>query len=330
MTLYLHIGLHKTGTSSLQNFLGRNAPALAEAGYHWPRAGLVAGGHHNLGYELMSKGRFSAEAGGLEALKAELEGAGNAIVSSEELEFLELAEVRRLREGLGGRPVRVIAYLRRQDELIAATYAQQVRMGANMATFPEYALQSLYQPRFDFSQLVLRWAGVFGREALDISVTHEGTAGAALFVDFTSRIGVPAPADGWRFPARRLNVSPSANEVELIRRTTRLLRRGGRRTTPEGMKPILRTVAARVAADPSLQTGKLVLEADMLERAANRFGAGNRRVAGAYVTSIEGRAALEWERPVASGGRLAPGPRLARIAAEIVEAVPKTAEFAHG
>ena len=137
MTLFLHIGLHKTGTSSLQNFLNRNADLLREQGCLWPQAGRVGGAHHNIGYQLMGKKRFSEDAGGLPELAAELSGAEMAIVSSEELEFLELAHVRTLREGLGVHPVRVIVYLRHHDQLIASTYAQQVKMGANLGTLEE-------------------------------------------------------------------------------------------------------------------------------------------------------------------------------------------------
>lgn len=330
MTLYLHIGLHKTGTSSLQNFLGRNADALAKAGYAWPRAGRVAGGHHNLGYQLMGKGRFSTEAGGLEALAAELEAAENAIVSSEELEFLELAEVRRLREGLGDRRVKVLAYLRRQDELIASTYAQQIRMGANLGSFAEYALASLYNPRFDFSQLLARWAHVFGREPLDVAAVCEETAGERLIADFLARVGLGGQAAAFAKAPKTLNVTPGANEVELIRRAARLARKGGRTLAPDTLKRLQRVVAERVAAEPDLQTGKPALDEAMFARAAACFAHGNRKVAADYLGSEAQRTALAFDNAPRPGGQLARGPSLARIAEEIAASVAQPLEAAHG
>jgi hypothetical protein len=330
VTLYLHIGLHKTGTSSLQNFLIRNKEALAAAGYLWPRAGSTGGGHHNLGYELLGKPRFAPAAGGLAALAAELEGARNAIVSSEELEFLELAQVRRLREGLGDRRVRVLIYLRRQDELIASTYAQQVRMGSALGTFEEYALASLYNPRFDFTQLLARWGHVFGRESLNVAVVCGETTGERLFADFLARVGLADYAEAFGKPPRSLNVTPGANEVELIRRAARLLRKGGRPLDTELLKRVQQAAAERVAREPDLQTDKLTLDEAMLARAAGRFGAGNHKVAADYVASRAQRAALAFEDDPIAGGRLARGPRLAHIAEEIAAALRQPAEAAHG
>ena len=330
MTLYLHIGLHKTGTSSLQNFLGRNRQALVGLGYVWPQAGLAGGGHHNVGYELLGRPRFAPTAGGLEALATELESAKNAIVSSEELEFLELAQVRRLREGLGDRSVKVLVNLRRQDELIASTYAQQVRMGAALGTFGEYAVASLYNPRFDFSQLLARWAHVFGRENLDVAVVCAETAGERLFADFLERIGLGDQAEAFGKPARSLNVTPGANEVELIRRAARLLRKGGRALAPELLKQVQQAAAECVAREPDLRTEKLALDLAMLARVAGRFDAGNHKAASDYVASPAQRAALSFEEATSSGGRLARGPRLARLAEEIASGLSQTAEAAHG
>lgn len=317
MTLYLHIGLHKTGTSSLQNFLSRNAEALAAQGYVWPRAGLVGGAHHNIGYELLGKGRFSPEAGGLHALLAELDGANNAIVSSEELEFLELAEVRTLRERLGERTVRVIVYLRRQDELIASTYYQQVRMGANMGTFQEYALRSFYHPRFDFSQLAARWAHVFGRENMDVRFFPRSHSGEALIEDFLARVGLADAPGVWKPNPRRLNVSPSAAEIELLRRVIRLARKARLPTTSEALNSVQKCVSRRVAEDATLGTAMLTLDREMALRARGRFVAGNRKVVKDHGLSGPQGGWLEFTDPVAPEPVSLPLRRLREIAEDI-------------
>ena len=217
MTVYVHIGLHKTGTSSIQAFLRKNKPALLERGYLYPRTGWTAGGHHNLAYELLGRKRFSEAPGRLADLEAEIATAPNAILSSEEFEFLELAEVRRLKAALGEREARIVVYLRRQDALIASTYAQQVKMGARMRPFEDYARASLYNPRFDFSQLLGRWAGVFGKDSLEVAVVSDQTAGQRLYDDFLGRLGLGEAADLPR-PPKRMNESPSAAEIEILRR----------------------------------------------------------------------------------------------------------------
>ena len=38
-TLYLHIGVHKTGSTSIQDFLFKNANLLENQGYFYPKGG---------------------------------------------------------------------------------------------------------------------------------------------------------------------------------------------------------------------------------------------------------------------------------------------------
>jgi hypothetical protein len=45
---YIHIGPHKTGTTSIQWFLKENRAALLKHGYFVPESGNIHGGHHPL------------------------------------------------------------------------------------------------------------------------------------------------------------------------------------------------------------------------------------------------------------------------------------------
>src|SRR5580692_1458836 len=88
-TALLHCGLHKTGTTALQNALRDHAAALPMAGYFVPRSGRIdamGGGHHALAWRLTGDHRLG---GGdeLPALERELAtGSGNPILSSEDFE----------------------------------------------------------------------------------------------------------------------------------------------------------------------------------------------------------------------------------------------------
>jgi hypothetical protein len=294
MTVYVHIGLHKTGTSSIQAFLRKNKPALLERGVLYPRTGWTAGGHHNLAYELLGRKRFSEAAGRLSELEAELAGAPNVVLSSEEFEFLELAEVRRLKESLGLRDAKIVVYLRRQDALIGSTYAQQVKMGARMKPFEDYARASLYNARFDFSQLLGRWGGVFGADALEVAVVSDQTAGQRLYDDFLGRIGLADAADLPR-PAKRMNESPAAVEIEILRRAADKARRPGRPPRPQDMLQLQEIVGGLVEETPTLQgSGRLALSEEMYGRVAARFGHGNARAA-AMVRARSMRKALVFD-----------------------------------
>jgi hypothetical protein len=91
-TLFVHIGTHKTGTTSIQNFLRTHASSLRECGILVPRAGTISpiSGHHNIAWQIRNDPRYRPKAGGIDQLIAELKysQAGTGIISSEDFEFL--------------------------------------------------------------------------------------------------------------------------------------------------------------------------------------------------------------------------------------------------
>jgi hypothetical protein len=91
--LYIHIGMHKTGTTSIQWYLHRHARTLKGYGFHVPRAGRIAprlAGHHNVAWSVLGDIRAQPHHGSLDTLLSELEGsrATRAVMSSEDFEFL--------------------------------------------------------------------------------------------------------------------------------------------------------------------------------------------------------------------------------------------------
>lgn len=290
MTVYLHIGLHKTGTSSLQSFLSANRPVFEAGGYAIPQAGWLDGAHHNIPLEILRKPKFDAALGGLQAALPQIDSQPNALLSSEEFEFLDLSGVKQLREGLGDRPVGVIVYLRRQDALIASTYAQQIKMGARLGSFEDYVTSSLYHPRFDLFMLLMRWSHVFGREAVRAGVICEETSGDRLFDDFMAKLG--ASDLKVAKPDKLFNPSPAWAEVELLRRLSILLKPKGRRFLPEELQRMKALVRKRVRVDGLDPDARLRLDAPDLARVKARFQHGNVRVGDDFIDSPAQRQAL--------------------------------------
>ena len=255
MTVYLHIGLHKTGTSSIQSFLNTNREVFEAGGFAIPKAGWLEGAHHNIPLEIMGKPKFSPAAGGLEAALPEIDARPHAILSSEEFEFLDLSGVKRLKQMLGERMVKVIVYLRRQDALIASTYAQQIKMGARLGGFSDYVTQSLYHPRFDLFMLLMRWSKVFGDGSLRAAAICEETSGTKLFDDFLQKTqagNLPVAK-----PDKLFNPSPSWAEVELLRRLAILLKPRGRKFTTEELQRMKALARKRVRVDGRDRTPRL-------------------------------------------------------------------------
>jgi hypothetical protein len=133
----VHIGTHKTATTSIQRLLHSHRQELTSSGWLYPRAGRPAdapAGHHNLAWEISGDRRFRAGWGTAEALLGEIAGTDRSIIiSSEDFEcsthhaerFEKFITAIRL---LGIR-VSLIAYLRNQIDYAESLYATLVMHG---------------------------------------------------------------------------------------------------------------------------------------------------------------------------------------------------------
>jgi hypothetical protein len=138
-SLFIHAGLHKTGTTAIQAALASNSNWLSTRGYEFPLSGQLpeGGGQHNLAWEMTDDRRFRPEYGVSSDLAKEV-GAGhyNVILSSEDFtgalvasdrfsKFLE--ETRNLFE-----EVCVIVFLRNQVDYAVSLYIELLKHGFDM------------------------------------------------------------------------------------------------------------------------------------------------------------------------------------------------------
>jgi hypothetical protein len=129
-TCFVHIGTHRTGTTSIQRILSRHAPDLRRHNYLYARTGRPSdapNGHHNLAWEISGDRRFRAEYGTAADLFNEI---GNwpydVILSSEDFEssaynghgFDTFLRALRANEFT----VRVIVYFRNQVDYAQSLY----------------------------------------------------------------------------------------------------------------------------------------------------------------------------------------------------------------
>jgi len=127
--LILHVGLHKTGTSALQESLHQNSAKLFECGYFYPKPDSQDA-HHGLVSLLRIDNRGNAlHATGKENFLRKLEefkarADGRCIVISSELFSEPVSEtaIGSLREMFDS--VRIVLYLRRQDTLLESVHTR--------------------------------------------------------------------------------------------------------------------------------------------------------------------------------------------------------------
>ena len=137
--IYIHIGPHKTGTTTIQHALLKNEVTLFENGILSPKTGRsfpISAANHNLAWELIGKSdkRFDPKIGTWEDLVHEMklkDEYKKVILSSESFSSLAKNQIDKIRKILEGYQVFIIIYLRRQDEVLQSTWVQHIRRGRN-------------------------------------------------------------------------------------------------------------------------------------------------------------------------------------------------------
>lgn len=233
-TIHLHAGMHKTGTTLIQNTLFVNRDALGAAGVNY----LDMEANHSLvlyslfsgkaGSYHMNLRRGITPGASLErhnaALRAALEArlaasrAERFVLSAEDATALTGEELGRLAAFLGGFPgrVRVILYLRHPMPWIASMVQQGLKTWHRLETLRERP------PRIEYRARLEKFIRVFGREAVEFRLyRRDQEPGWDVLDDFLGAIGCPGLAAGLE-RAGDGNLGLSAAAVEAVDALNRL------------------------------------------------------------------------------------------------------------
>jgi len=158
MRLVLHIGNHKTGSTSIQKSLFERRRELIEKGVLYPSAGLVSGCHHNYTFSLRGYNKISGseEKMNLHDIISDLRvetgihKPSTVILSSEEFISLNENEIMKLSPLFDMfDQVIVIVYLRNQWDLIESSYRfnvfwDYVKESRPFSEYVEFNIKSEY------------------------------------------------------------------------------------------------------------------------------------------------------------------------------------------
>jgi hypothetical protein len=234
LDLVLHIGSGKTGTSSIQFFLHQNRERLAELGCLYPqspgrrrhaRVSLFVqpesalDNRHSWGRQRTDSPRDFRKAFRRKLFKEINESGLSRVLLSDEALFgspdAALERLRRFTDRVC-RSLRLVAYLRRQDDHLVSRYQQAVKTGETKRlvertrqltlsrTYDYYARIRLWQRLLDPAEFVVRR---FERESF---------VDGSLYQDFLDAAGVDARVDALE-PVRSMNESLDAEAVEFLR-----------------------------------------------------------------------------------------------------------------
>jgi hypothetical protein len=234
----LHVGIEKTGTTSLQRFLGLNAARLLEQGVFAPRSLVAdpAGGIYNhvlvstasrlvydepddlqrgiglCSMDLVVRHRQLVIAALADEIAALARPARVMLVSNEHIHSrlradAELRQARSLLARFCDR-IKVVVYLRRQDEVARSLAMTALRGGATeLRLLPDFSGANGFDPvlgvdfgYFDHAALLGRLADAFGADALDVRIYADGelrdgdTVGDFFWREGIDIAGLPRPA----------------------------------------------------------------------------------------------------------------------------------------
>lgn len=293
-TLFLHIGTHKTASTTIQAGCVENRAALQKAGWFYPTTGMYIFGQHNIAWELaqghphpwnhVSKNVAPRPAwGGYAELMAEIEQAGvtNVILSSEDYENLHPDRIEKLQRQFSGFQIEVIVYLREQSAWLQSAWGQFVKSGFTTLSFTDWLDQILKEPlpvqryfgRYDL--LLEPWEAVFGREHIFVRSFAKAVSGDNIFYDFLRTCCV-AEVEKYAIPADQ-NIAPGLLMLECSRYLARDIH------SPNQRMKVCRLVQAWMDRQ-FMKDGKFNLVSPvMFERIHDHFADANRRVAQRYL-----------------------------------------------
>jgi len=269
--IHLHVGLPKTGTSTIQAALDARVDVLAAAGVLYP------GGRHRAqriaAYDLLGQRVRGDDAdvvpGAFHRLVDEVNAYGGprVLISDEELGLARPPHVRRVVRSLGRDQVHVVIGVRDMARTVVSAWQQNVMTGSTtpwrefIGAVRDPASQTVpdataFWLRHDVLRVLDAWGtGVPPERIVVVTVPPPGTEGRCLLDRFAAATGLPTELWGDR-DAPQLNVSLGAAETEVVRRLNAAVRpllnqEQHRFLVEQGLRPRLAVARPRLLRLPA-------------------------------------------------------------------------------
>lgn len=220
-TIYLHIGLHKTGTSAIQLFLSRNRTVLKQKGVLFPGTRTAC---YDLSEELLNTSVSEILSDANSPSKKYLNeiqssSSGTVILSSEGFIKLKKEQIEAFKNLFpDDYRLKIIVYLRRQDDKLESHYNQNIRESKirNQQRFSESFQLLLKNGYFDFYTILIPWREVFGKENIIVRCYEKEQLPNGIYQDFLEAIGLKTD-NAFQIPEDKVNISMNWDLIEIIR-----------------------------------------------------------------------------------------------------------------
>lgn len=222
--LILHIGAHKTATTTLQKALSQSKSLLRRANIIYPQIAWFQYAQHRLAFSL--KNITDPARGDLPDPITEIAALNNTLarnpgqrvlISSEELFTLRPDALELLRDNLVAPKIRIIACVRRPDEMLLSIYNQKVKTPTNKFAF--MLRHFLERPRaidadLSYGIQLGKWMDCFGDDKMTVFTYEEGKPVDVFF----GLLGLDAPV--LKDPDENRSVPAQVCEIMRIAKAT--------------------------------------------------------------------------------------------------------------
>lgn len=221
----LHIGGEKTGTTTLQKYLFRNAETLKSRGIHYLNDGskpyVADVAHFPVAACLIAEEvdfipdeKRASLHQVLKVLKEDIRRLDGTIILSCEHFSSRLhskEQLARLRDALATEDVQIICYVREQSELALTSWATAVRYGCNQ----KFSLENIVpeNPYYNYTDVLNLWASVF-KNVSAREYRRERLANGDICADFFQLTGLDDRGLETQEPE---NKSLDFNQIEVLR-----------------------------------------------------------------------------------------------------------------
>lgn len=214
--LFLHVGPHKTGSTSIQKFLLDNRAELFKSNLVYPKRFQTIFGHHKF-RDLVEKKAFSEE-----DLAFYNDESHNFLLSSEDFISLNKEHFEYLRHSFESKQIIVLFTWRRASFKLYSIWQETVKHGGTQSFFAYYHehLAKPAQSQMLSADLKLNmFCNVFGKENVKIIDYEASTANSSLLHDFVTTLDMKWDS-AFVTPEKNSNAvnrSMALEDVEVIR-----------------------------------------------------------------------------------------------------------------
>lgn len=192
-TLYLHVGMDKTGTSAIQEFMYINRELIFKStDLYYPHTGIwIDHSHHPFAFSILNLENYTENTlwDLLEKLTSEIESKNKVLISSEcFLTATTVPNFNIFQKYIDNNftQIKAIIYLRRQDLWLESKYKHCILSGL------EVSLEELKKPDFlNYKQYIDQWARVVGKDNIIVKIYETSQfLNGSIFEDFCSIFGL--------------------------------------------------------------------------------------------------------------------------------------------